>query len=533
MNQTTRGKEGNSDHLPVNKLIVQKPFTQNHEQKNEWKPNLLTTKELLSKQFLIEHFSFQTQTGFLKQEEHESLCNKYLFEEQISLTLTKKILFGDQKYFKPCSLPLIGPITIQDPFYQKRLVKKNVIQLKKTCFGNSKVFCIRLFDTSSNKEIYSWPNDLVFDLCSQQIYPKAIAVKNCGNFHSQNNRNNRKSVNNNREGNLVIEIETENEFESGYEDDRELMDFEFYEDPEEQEKQQEQEEQQEREKKEEKEKVLDVDEIIVLEEISINGNGSLRSVHEQLNKEQENGFFNKSNNNNNQINNSFNYSSNLDKKNKKNKKKTKKNNHKSRKKKESFEFEQNKDVNLPHLFPIDLNKFPKYAKKRKYYLTMKGWLGNSNLIVVLQNMKAINFDLYLKTLIPTILNDQKESFTKISKIIFQSSRFFYNVQQDVCSLKCPISMDFMEFPARGKDCKHLQCFDLKSYLKLAFDYGNWNCPCCSQFISSEHLSIDGYILSILGKNQKNSEYVTIYSNGKWEPLKKTDENQKQKIYYID
>ncbi|KAJ3442333.1 tonalli isoform b [Anaeramoeba flamelloides] len=517
-NKKTRGKEEFSDHISITKFLSQKSFTQKIEKKNKLYDTFLTTKKLLPKQFQIENFSLQKQAEFLKQEEQEKLCNKLLFEDQISLSLTKKILFGDQKYFKPCSPPLIGPITIQDPFYQKRLVKKKVIQLKKTCFGDGMVFCIRLFDTSSNKEIYSWPNDLIFNLCGQQIYPFSFNNKNLSYLPNQKKNKNGNKANNNKKGNSEIEIETENEFGSGYEDDPELMDFQIHEEMEEQEEQEKKEEKEE--KLEEKEKVLDCNERIVLEETNLNANGSLRNLSFKLNKDQDNLSFNKKNN-------SHKHSSNFNKKNKK------KNNHKSGKKNERIEFEQNKGANLPHLFPININKLPKYAKKRKYYLTIEGWFDNSNLIVVLQNMKATNFELYLKTLIPSIFNDQKESFTKISKIIFRSSQFFYNVQQDVCSLKCPISMDFMEFPARGKDCKHLQCFDLKSYLKLAFDYGNWNCPCCSQFIPSEHLSIDGYILSILKKNNKNSEYVTIYSNGEWDPLKKTNENQNQKIYYID
>jgi MIZ/SP-RING zinc finger. len=47
---------------------------------------------------------------------------------------------------------------------------------------------------------------------------------------------------------------------------------------------------------------------------------------------------------------------------------------------------------------------------------------------------------------------------------------------DKVSLKCPITQRRITIPARGHDCKHIQCFDLESYLKLNVDKGNWKCP---------------------------------------------------------
>jgi len=34
------------------------------------------------------------------------------------------------------------------------------------------------------------------------------------------------------------------------------------------------------------------------------------------------------------------------------------------------------------------------------------------------------------------------------------------------SLKCPITFRRITLPARGHECKHIQCFDLESYLQL-------------------------------------------------------------------
>jgi hypothetical protein len=46
------------------------------------------------------------------------------------------------------------------------------------------------------------------------------------------------------------------------------------------------------------------------------------------------------------------------------------------------------------------------------------------------------------------------------------------------SLKCPITYKRITLPARGHDCKHIQCFDLESYLQMNCERGSWRCPVC-------------------------------------------------------
>ena len=50
------------------------------------------------------------------------------------------------------------------------------------------------------------------------------------------------------------------------------------------------------------------------------------------------------------------------------------------------------------------------------------------------------------------------------------------------SLKCPITYRRIALPARGHDCKHIQCFDLESYLQLNCERGQWRCPVCKYVI---------------------------------------------------
>ncbi|XP_059144107.1 zinc finger MIZ domain-containing protein 1-like isoform X2 [Physella acuta] len=86
-------------------------------------------------------------------------------------------------------------------------------------------------------------------------------------------------------------------------------------------------------------------------------------------------------------------------------------------------------------------------------------------------------------------------------------------------LKCPITCRRITLPARGHDCKHIQCFDLESYLQLNCDKGLWKCPVCNKSALLEGLEIDQYIWGIL-TNMTNQQFeeVTINQTASWKPV---------------
>ncbi|XP_052467972.1 zinc finger MIZ domain-containing protein 1 [Carassius gibelio] len=87
------------------------------------------------------------------------------------------------------------------------------------------------------------------------------------------------------------------------------------------------------------------------------------------------------------------------------------------------------------------------------------------------------------------------------------------------SLKCPITFRRIQLPARGHDCKHVQCFDLESYLELNCERGTWRCPVCNKAALLEGLEVDQYTWGILNALQ-NSEFeeVTIDPSCSWRPV---------------
>ncbi|XP_057244061.1 zinc finger MIZ domain-containing protein 2 isoform X3 [Malurus melanocephalus] len=87
------------------------------------------------------------------------------------------------------------------------------------------------------------------------------------------------------------------------------------------------------------------------------------------------------------------------------------------------------------------------------------------------------------------------------------------------SLKCPITFRRIQLPARGHDCRHIQCFDLESYLQLNCERGTWRCPVCNKTALLEGLEVDQYMLGILIYIQ-NSEHeeITIDPTCSWKPV---------------
>uniref|UniRef100_A0A8C6WY59 Zinc finger, MIZ-type containing 1a n=1 Tax=Neogobius melanostomus TaxID=47308 RepID=A0A8C6WY59_9GOBI len=81
------------------------------------------------------------------------------------------------------------------------------------------------------------------------------------------------------------------------------------------------------------------------------------------------------------------------------------------------------------------------------------------------------------------------------------------------SLKCPITFRRIQLPARGHDCKHVQCFDLESYLQLNCERGTWRCPVCNIFLLG--LNMTSILLS--GCSSEFEE-VTIDPTCSWRPV---------------
>uniref|UniRef100_A0A1A9VKS5 SP-RING-type domain-containing protein n=1 Tax=Glossina austeni TaxID=7395 RepID=A0A1A9VKS5_GLOAU len=100
------------------------------------------------------------------------------------------------------------------------------------------------------------------------------------------------------------------------------------------------------------------------------------------------------------------------------------------------------------------------------------------------------------------------------------------------SFICRLLGSKMQTPARGVACKHLQCFDLATYLRTNYKDEMWRCPECDEYAPIERLEIDefyGFLLTTL--KTSNVKEVIIDSSVNWWPVfdDKMDNNNKGNI----
>lgn len=93
------------------------------------------------------------------------------------------------------------------------------------------------------------------------------------------------------------------------------------------------------------------------------------------------------------------------------------------------------------------------------------------------------------------------------------------------SLKCPIIKSRIRLPARGLECKHVQCFDLEGYLMMNCERGTWRCPECSKPALTESLEIDQYYWAILNTlTNADVDEVIIDSSANWRAVQSNNNN---------
>ena len=65
------------------------------------------------------------------------------------------------------------------------------------------------------------------------------------------------------------------------------------------------------------------------------------------------------------------------------------------------------------------------------------------------------------------------------------------------TLRCPLTHSLIAVPARGNACEHRECFDLASFLQLAFSTNLWACPICAVPLPPACLSVDCELHALL------------------------------------
>lgn len=86
------------------------------------------------------------------------------------------------------------------------------------------------------------------------------------------------------------------------------------------------------------------------------------------------------------------------------------------------------------------------------------------------------------------------------------------------SLECPITIERIEVPAKGKDCIHLRCFNLETYLMFCDENDIWQCPLCNKPLPYSSLLVDAKMELILKETSEDILKVRVKPNGEWKEV---------------
>ncbi|KAH7277131.1 hypothetical protein KP509_39G035600 [Ceratopteris richardii] len=86
------------------------------------------------------------------------------------------------------------------------------------------------------------------------------------------------------------------------------------------------------------------------------------------------------------------------------------------------------------------------------------------------------------------------------------------------SLLCPISHKRITSPVKGVSCKHHQCFDYNSFMKINSRRPTWRCPYCNRNVSFPDLRLDLQMLKILKECVDTTVDVMVSEDGSWKVL---------------
>ncbi|XP_065181044.1 E3 SUMO-protein ligase PIAS1-like [Sycon ciliatum] len=95
------------------------------------------------------------------------------------------------------------------------------------------------------------------------------------------------------------------------------------------------------------------------------------------------------------------------------------------------------------------------------------------------------------------------------------------------SLKCPLGTTRLVYPGRSINCKHVNCFDMASFLQMNEKNGSWVCPICDCPAIYDSLMIDGLMKELLDKCPSSVDHIEHKADGTWMPYNPRDANQRR------
>ncbi|KAJ3237929.1 SUMO ligase siz1 [Chytriomyces hyalinus] len=165
--------------------------------------------------------------------------------------------------------------------------------------------------------------------------------------------------------------------------------------------------------------------------------------------------------------------------------------------------------------PLDMSKLLQKAAGVGNSLELRYTPAHRSVIVCVQLAKPIS--------VRQIVEDAKRDTLISKEQILSERKFKISGDDDIClteehvSLKDPVTRCRINTPARSRQCRHPQCFDLEYYLQLNQTHPTWMCPVCNKLAPINEVFVDGFFTDLLGAAADNAdiESAEISPDGTW------------------
>ena len=95
----------------------------------------------------------------------------------------------------------------------------------------------------------------------------------------------------------------------------------------------------------------------------------------------------------------------------------------------------------------------------------------------------------------------------------------------IVSLKDLLLQDRIKLAVKGRQCSHLPCFDLSTFLELSQQSGVWQCPICHKGVLWDDVVMDAEMNAVLREVDEECMQIRVQPDGSYEPI---DEQSKKK-----
>lgn len=172
--------------------------------------------------------------------------------------------------------------------------------------------------------------------------------------------------------------------------------------------------------------------------------------------------------------------------------------------------------------PVDLTEYllgpPELNKIRISYMD-----DTYTYYVYLYFVKIIPFETVIQEILDHPKIPKQQAIEIIKKNVEDLSRDDIEMKDILLTLRDSYTYAKINIPIKTKNCKHLECFDLRYFMIQQYESPTWECPRCSEPLDVSDLAVCEYAEEIVNTITEDVDYVRITRNGSWCPYDEKEE----------